>query len=1093
MKYRFFSLAAVVLTLTLSCAKEEPTGGSGDNPAGGETDKPEVLPPLNEREIAFRASGEFFFNEDSNDTEGVMSCFEDGTKASVYSAGFQTPVEVQAVNTQTNAYFVTSAESSKTYYAVYPSSVTHRFESGEQGVSMSVTIPQEQDGTLSSASISVARSAGKDARMDFRNICGVLKFSTTSQDIKSVTFRGADGEDLIGTVSVSGFDSETGEPIFGGISQTFKEAKLNIDGRKGVFYVALLPGLTLENGFLASFEMMPQAEKLEEAMSSYAMTLTRSGCRDLGNILDYIPQLDWFVTVTGGAQLQDGKSWETAISGEQMFQMIACNRPEESGSGNTSTDITSTANKENFADYLKIHNTKHVQQLDGVTFHMAQGEYSSKNYVRVSFPELERKVRFTLRGGYDPQSVGKDLTSRDVAQYPTVLKAPSGSGTARMFFFQRWLDMTVDGLTFTGGMGDSSIGGGAILLNETSTSSILFKDCTFTKNNSSSFGGAVNGANEVGQISFEGCVFTDNSSVKSGGAVRITGGTWNFTDCVFSGNRGTSDDTYGGALYVKNASLTCTGCSFSENSSVNNGGAVWLNGMSKADFTDCDFTSNECTKNLAGAICLSGANPLNITGGTFSANKAAIGGGCFYNNAASTISINGTKFQNNESSTFGGVFYGNDKATDAVITITDAIFDGNKANSGEAGAIFFKSGTWNVINTEFKNNTATSNGGAIYAHTGSITIQQNSLFDGNVATAASVGGGAVYVTTNATISVTGSTFKANKANGTYKDASNNTVYRKGGAIAIASSAGAAHVINSTSFVSNESGWGGGVFVSGKQLDIDGCNYDKNTTSNRGGAVYGEGENLVLRINKTHFSANASVQGAAIRTTNGLLYMNACTVTGNKPSTNNTGGVLYLAKKAFINNCCFYDNDNSAAQWVTDIVLNASPATILNSTVLEKASNVTGIRTYATSDSAPTNLYNNTILCGHENVGVGWGDNFGAVTSNGYNYTGSWVVKYTGSKEGAVAKTLDSDKIVAPASVFDNFTMTNNADGRNWYTWTKPAEVTGTTAENVTKFLNGITGGSDFANWLGTVDGLTKDIAGNARPAEGWYPGCYQRN
>ena len=53
MKYRFFSLAAAVLTLTLSCGKEEPTGGPTDRPAGGETDKPEVLPPLNEGEIAF--------------------------------------------------------------------------------------------------------------------------------------------------------------------------------------------------------------------------------------------------------------------------------------------------------------------------------------------------------------------------------------------------------------------------------------------------------------------------------------------------------------------------------------------------------------------------------------------------------------------------------------------------------------------------------------------------------------------------------------------------------------------------------------------------------------------------------------------------------------------------------------------------------------------------------------------------------------------------------------------------------------------------------------------------------------------------------
>ena len=411
MKYRYFSLAAMMaLALTLSCVKEEPNDDSS-GPSAGETDKPEVLPPLNEGEIAFRATGEFFYEEDSDDTDGVMSCFEDGAKASLFTAGYEAPVEVEAVNTQTNAYFVATAEASKTYYAVYPSSVPHSFEDGQQGVSMSVTIPDMQDGTLASASISIASSSGEDACMDFRNICGVLKFSTTSQSIKSVTFKGASGEDLVGTVNVTGFNPETGEPVFGGISQAKSEVKLNIDGRKGVFYVALLPGLVLENGFLASFEMMPQADEIESARSSYAMTLTRSGCRDLGNILDYIPQLNWFVTPSGAGE-QDGKSWETAISGEQMFQMLACNRPDESGKGNTTTDITSEANKETFADYLKVHNTKHALQLDGVTFHIAQGEYSTQNYVRVSFPELERKVRITLRGGYNPQSVGKDLTSQ---------------------------------------------------------------------------------------------------------------------------------------------------------------------------------------------------------------------------------------------------------------------------------------------------------------------------------------------------------------------------------------------------------------------------------------------------------------------------------------------------------------------------------------------------------------------------------------------------------------------------------------------------------------------------------------------------------
>ena len=1027
MKYRFFSLAAVVLTLTLSCAKEEPTGGSGDNPAGGETDKPEVLPSLNEGEIAFRASGEFFYNEDSDDTDGVMSCFDDGTKASVFTIGNEVPMEVQAVNTVTNAYFVAAADASKTYYAVYPSSVPHHFDSGEQGVSISVTIPQEQDGSLSGASISVASSTGKDARMDFRNICGLLKFSTTSQNIKSVTFRGADDEDMIGTVTVSGFDPETGEPIFGGISQTSKEAKLNVEGRKGVFYLALLPGLTLENGFLASFEMMPQAEELEEAMSAYSMTLTRSGCRDLGNILDYIPQLNWFVTQTGGAQIQDGKSWETAISGEQMFQMIACNRPEESGSGNLTTDITSDANKDNFADYLKVHNTKHVQQLDGVTFHIAQGEYSSKNYVRVSFPDLERKVRFTLRGGYDPQSVGKDLTSRDIAQYPTVLKAPSGSGTARMLFLQRWLDMTIDGLTFTGGMGDASIGGGAVLLNESSTSSILFKDCTFTKNNSSSFGGAVTGANEVGQISFVGCVFSDNSAVKSGGAIRITGGMWNFTDCKFSGNKGTTDDSFGGAMYVKGADLQCRNCEFSGNTSVNNGGAVWLNAMSKSEFTDCDFISNECTANLAGAICLSGANPLNITGGTFKGNSAP-NGGCFYNNAASNISIIGTKFIDNAATNgVGGVFYCNN-TSGPVFNIENAEFTGNTATK-EGGALCCKAGNWNITGTTFDGNIAGNHGGALH----------------------STGSTAVFV-------IDGSVIKNNSVTG--------------------SAAGGAIYSNATTTGNT----------------VSNTKFESNSTLTNGGALYWSGTGS-LAVDKCIFDGNiAPSQGAVIKKTQGTLYFNASSFTSNDSQAERTGGVLRLeGGNTFINNCCFYANATTKSQ--TDIVACGGTTTVLNSTLFESDKTMACVRVYTAK--AVANLYNNVLLnpntsSNEGTVRVGYWANPGSVTSPGYNYTTEWKPLVNSGVTGSITMA-ETDNVVSYANVSGNFTSASTTDGRGYYTWTKPAEVTGTSAANVTAFLNGISGGSAFATWLGTVDGLTKDIAGNARPQTGWYPGCYQGN
>ena len=943
-------------------------------------------------------------------------------------------------NENSCAQFTTKVEDAEAYYGVHPYAATSSYVDGN----IVVKVPAVQGGAFENANIAVAK-ANEDNAFLFKHLVGMIEFTTDTPG--KVTISGAEGDVLTGTVTVTGFD-ENGYPQYNEDKVTDASNVIEIDVKaSGTYYAAFLPSATLK----CLSVKVEGSESTEYALSASQLKMARGKVFELGNI-DTKFGKNLFVTASADGN-GDGKTWETALTFDQMAKMLSANRD-----GALSADYSN-------AEYKEIHKTVHAAEIHEKTFHIAAGEYQTANYIRMKFDQNETPVKVTLKGGYDSNSKGTDLSRRDIATYVTKVKgaagAEGGSATKRVFLINHKVDLILDGMSLTDGFGDSTYGGGSVFMDQ-ATSTLTCVNCTIS----------------------------NNTSPINSGAIYATAGTLVFKGCTFSKNTGTEGNSFGGAIYAKNASLTCTGCTFSENSSVNNGGAVWLNAMSKADFTDCDFISNVCTKNLAGAICLSGANPLTITGGTFKGNSAP-NGGCFYNNATSTINITGVKFTDNVATTgVGGVFYNN--TSGHVINIKDSEFIGNTAAT-EGGAIFFKNGKWTVSNTTFKNNTAVSNGGAIYAHTGSLTIQQNSLFEGNVTTAGSVGGGAVYVTTNATISVTGSTFKANKANGTYKDANGNTVQRKGGAIAIANSAGAAHVINSTSFVSNESAWGGGVFVGGKQLDIADCNYNKNTSSNRGGAVYGEGDGVMLRIDKTHFSANASVQGAAIRTTHGVLYMNACTVTDNKPSNNNTGGVLYLGKTSFINNCCFYDNDNTAAQWVSDIVLNTSATTILNSTVVEKASNVTGIRTYNTSATAPTYLYNNTILCGHENVGVGWGDNWAAVTSSGYNYTGPWVVKYTGNKEGAVATTIATDKTVTPTSEFDNFTLTNNADGSNWYTWTKPADFTGTTAENVTTFLNGITGGSDFATWLGTVDGLTKDIAGNNRPATGWYPGCYQGN
>ena len=113
MKYRFLSFAVVVFALTLSCGKEEPAGGSDGRPDAGETDKPEVLPPLDEGEVAFKAESEFFYEEDSDRTDGVMLFMEDDSEAALWTTDGSGPAIATVTNTATSSWLIAQGDASK--------------------------------------------------------------------------------------------------------------------------------------------------------------------------------------------------------------------------------------------------------------------------------------------------------------------------------------------------------------------------------------------------------------------------------------------------------------------------------------------------------------------------------------------------------------------------------------------------------------------------------------------------------------------------------------------------------------------------------------------------------------------------------------------------------------------------------------------------------------------------------------------------------------------------------------------------------------------------------------------------------------------
>ena len=974
---KYFMIFAAALIAFAAC-QEEMTPEINTN-EGGILDYP--------IEMTFTADNETAAKTAISGTE-VMWESDDEIKVLWSNTGSN---KAQAVpfNENTCATFTTKVEEADAYYAVYPYAATSSYVDG----SIVVKVPSVQGGEFENANIAVAKANEENAFL-FRHLVGMIEFTT---DVPGkVVISGAQGDVLTGTVTVTGFD-ENGYPVYNEDKVTDASNTIEINATKsGTYYAAFLPSATLKCLTIK----VGEGEAAEYALSGNQLVMARGKIWELGNITGLLGR-NYFVKADADGK-GDGKTWETAFTYQQMANFVAANCPEVSGVAGTNIDVAADAfapTKMTAEEYREWNNTTRAAKLNGVTFHMAAGTHKSSAYLRISFPGRGSAVKMTFKGGYPATAKGTELAGRDPETNVTII---DGEQKRRLFFVRYYSDIVFDGISFENGWVNTS--GGALLFNESATSTVAFNNCDFKNNKSTAtsgqHGGVACAKNDAGNLSFTGCKFIDNKS-----------------------------ETFGGVIYVAsaNSEITFKNCEFTQNTSVNNGGVAHLNPVKLAVFEACTFSSNSVTgANMGGVAYLSGASNLTVKNGQFTNNAAGKSGGALYHSGTGTISISGSTFDGNSAGAeHGGAIYGSGVAT---WNITTSEFK-NNSSVKDGGAILFYKGTWNVSETKFVGNSAAGNGGTIYANTGSLNLSKCE-FNGNSTSTTGVGGGGIYVTTNAVLSVDASKFISNTAPN-----------KNGGAINIAGSAAGLH-----------------------------------------------------KINNTHFSGNGAMEGGSVYVAAGCtLYVNGCSFSGNVPSTGDTGGVMKTSATTFINNCSFCDNVTGA--WQADLIL-CGTATVLNTTVIEKSSassstHTNGIRVYGTSNKAL--IYNNVILSRNRNLAVGYGKNVGDVTSQGYNYTGKWSTQQN-SDLAASAKTVDTDNVVTPTDVFDLFTKSTGTDGRNWYIWTAPEGIKSTTLEGMKTFLNGVSGGAAFATWLNTVNGLSHDIAGNARPTTGViYPGCYQKN
>ncbi|MEM7228398.1 MAG: choice-of-anchor Q domain-containing protein [Planctomycetota bacterium] len=172
-------------------------------------------------------------------------------------------------------------------------------------------------------------------------------------------------------------------------------------------------------------------------------------------------------------------------------------------------------------------------------------------------------------------------------------------------------DTVIEGFTFTGGTGDTSIwgtttGGGISM----SSSSPSIRDCVF-RGNTAKKGGGMNMIGGAPRI--ERCIFIDNFASgfgnfqAGGGAIGLYNSWAQIISCEFYANRAYVE---GGAIVIQLGAPTIANGVFVGNRGVT-GGAI-LNGISDTTLVNCTFVGNIASQG-AGIRNWSNGSPMDVT------------------------------------------------------------------------------------------------------------------------------------------------------------------------------------------------------------------------------------------------------------------------------------------------------------------------------------------------------------------------------------------------------------------------------------------------------------------------------------------------
>ena len=545
-------------------------------------------------------------------------------------------------------------------YAIYPAELVKTVPViGESSVT--VPVPAVQDGSFANANITVAKIKGEE--ITFRNICNLVKFTTTS-NITKAQICVLDSRNLAGEAVVS-FD-ESGNVTVTANATADRVTLQNLKG-EGTYYFATLPDATPWTGF--GLRIGNDSGYKPGIIGSKPFPKnTRGTVTNVRNVDDHIQTDDYYLTPDQANKLAD---------------LIA-------------SDKTSETTRKNIAKAWRIHNK---------TINLAAGKYDMGKEIMVEFGGADEWVNVNI--------VGADST------LVSIVGGAEKSESRRIMEIGNKTLLSCKKITFKDALLSGTTGDGAGFMFQNGNSRISFESCRFTnfKNSDQKSGGVFKLQKPT--VNFTKCTF-DNNSAQNGGVYYQWEGTANFTKCKFEDNTASS---VGGVFSDGNGKSNFDNCVFKNCSAVTGGGAM-ASFDNNVTVTVKNSRFEACHSRQGGAIIAKKASTTTLENvvfeGCYSDGQGGNpGGGALYILGDGSATINAKKCTFNGCYTLSNGEGGAYQLRGGTLNVEESDFTGNYTNGSKPGGVGHNwgSSTMSFTRCNFINNIASKNANA-YQGTG---------------------------------------------------------------------------------------------------------------------------------------------------------------------------------------------------------------------------------------------------------------------------------------------------------------------------------------------------------------------------------------